>query len=304
MKKILVSFLLTFALTSFIYSHLCNDVFIQAKDNLAIKVDIRDNQLRISKEAEFRVYLLNTMDRDIVNIQLKIVSDDFNSTVTPSPTWHTFPLLETKNKGGTKEYYKVKLIRKKETAEGIHKIGLRLFNGRDSSMIFKTVNIEDAIGCALIPKKSQTLKIDGNATKDEWGNSYLCTNFYEYLTESVKGNMWFRKQKVNKDSPIQTRIRFMHGEKKLYALIDFQEKTSNDEVKIYIADEYNSQPKVISVKLDKQTTSTKKEIEIPLDIKDTFFVNATRRYNDTITYFSGNESSVEDPVVYATFKLE
>ena len=35
-------------------AHLCNDVFAQAKDNLAVKVDIRDGQLRINQTASFR----------------------------------------------------------------------------------------------------------------------------------------------------------------------------------------------------------------------------------------------------------
>ncbi|MFC1484927.1 hypothetical protein ACFL5N_00555 [bacterium] len=323
MKKITLLFICLSLNFSYLCAHLCNDVFIQAKDNLAVKVDIRDNQLRIGKEAEFRVYLLNTMDRDIDNIQLEIISNEFTSSVSPSKSWRTFPLLETKNKGGSKEYFIVKLIRKKETKEGKYKIGLRLFNGQDSSMIFKTVDINDAIGCAKIPKKISTLKIDGTVTRNEWKNSYLCANFYEYVTEKTTGGTWFKKHQVNRRSNIQTRVRFTHGNKKLYALIDFMKKGKNDTLKIYVAKNNNSKPLIINVNLQsgkaympKNNTvfksfkiNTKIELELPLPQLDlqnqnSFFLNLSRTHNNTITYWSGNETSVTDPIVYANFRLQ
>jgi hypothetical protein len=69
-------------------AHLCNDVFAQAKDNLVVKVDVRDGQLRISDTGTFRVYLLNTMDRDIERIELEIQSNEFDAEVTPGKNWN------------------------------------------------------------------------------------------------------------------------------------------------------------------------------------------------------------------------
>ena len=54
-------------------------------------MDIRDDQLRINTSAKFRVYLLNTMDRDIIDISLGIITDDFDTVVTSSPGWRSFP---------------------------------------------------------------------------------------------------------------------------------------------------------------------------------------------------------------------
>ena len=67
--------ILCLSVSGVVFAHLCNDVFIQAKDNLVIKVDVRDGQLRIGKKGSFRIYLLNTMDRDIVDIRLDVLTD-------------------------------------------------------------------------------------------------------------------------------------------------------------------------------------------------------------------------------------
>ena len=100
--------------SSVAFGHLCNDVFAQAKDNLAVKVDIRDGQLRIGKSASFKVYLLNTMDRDIADIRLEVLSDQFNPTVTHAPDWQQFPCLKVKKK----EYFTVQLDRKPVGTDG------------------------------------------------------------------------------------------------------------------------------------------------------------------------------------------
>ena len=55
MRRKLVLVALLAAVPTMALAHLCNDVFRQAKDNLAIKVDIRDGQLRIGQSASFRV---------------------------------------------------------------------------------------------------------------------------------------------------------------------------------------------------------------------------------------------------------
>ena len=91
----LIFFLILFISDSF--SHLCNDVFVQAEDNLAVKVDIRDGQLRISDTGSFKVYVLNTMDRAIQKLNLVVESEEFDVEVKPSPTWGMYPYLDTAN---------------------------------------------------------------------------------------------------------------------------------------------------------------------------------------------------------------
>ncbi|MDX9702341.1 MAG: hypothetical protein RBU23_04750 [Candidatus Auribacterota bacterium] len=302
-------------------AHLCNDVFIQAKDNLAVKVDIRDNQLRINESAEFRVYLLNTMDRDIANIQLAIDTEDFDASVKPASDWRSYPRLKTKNKDGKKEYFIVKLQRRHDTAQGKYQIGLRLFNGEDSSMIFKTVDINDAMAAMEVPRLTLAVTIDGDVDRTEWKDSLLCTSLYEYVYEPVTAS-WISKQGVNKPSDVQTRFRFSHDDENLYGMIDFQTKSDSDVARIYLAENHDAKPQVITADLQKQTVTlsgndqplkasfsgTKIEFSVPLDTlnlqnADSFYVNVTRDQNSKKTYWRGNEISVLDPIVYANFIL-
>jgi hypothetical protein len=310
---IIISAVLYSVLTN---AHLCNDVFIQAKDNLAVKVDIRDDQLRINTSAKFRVYLLNTMDRDIVDIRLGIITDDFDTEVNPSPDWRSFPYLKTINKKGQKEYFEVELRRKEGTPQGKYKIGLHLYNGQDKSMVFKTVDINDAMVTKIIPQKAAQLKIDGQVNSSEWKQALLCTSFYEYK----KTGKYFE----NFSSMIQTRFRFTCDDEYLYCLIDFQDKSKKDIANIYISNDYETEPTTISVLLQGRDIKingkvsndvitmfkgTKTEVAIPfkmLNLKErkSFYTNMVRIQDNTWTYWRGNKSSFMDPVVFANFILE
>ncbi len=297
-------------------AHLCNDVFVQAKDNLAVKVDIRDDQLRISGAATFRVYLLNTMDRNISNINLEVVTDDFETVVKPSPEWKSFPSLKTKRRGGKKEYFEVKLKRKPNTVQGKYKIGLKLYNGRRKSAVFKTVDIDEALARMTVPAVAAPPKVDGEATKAEWENSLLCTSLYEY--KKAGGYL------ANCNSEVQTRFRFIHDNQSLFCLVDFQAKGKSDIARIYVAKDHESKPVVVLANLQEGTASlegrdgpeidakvsgTKMEIRLPFDVLDikgrrSFYANACREQDATTTYWRGNSASVEDPVVYANFLLQ
>lgn len=324
MKKIAVALSCLVLCAAQANAHLCNDVFLQAKDNLAVKVDIRDNQLRVNKTAEFRVYLLNTMDRDIANIQLAVDSPDFDAVVKPASDWDSFPSLATKNNGGKKEYFIVQLTRKETTAEGKYKIGLRLFNGENEKMVFKTMDIKDALTEMHLPKKSSDLIVDGQINKSEWENGLLCASFYEYKWEPVASSLWLKKQAVNKISPVQTRCRFSHDNSNLYCMVDFQNQKRDDVANIYIAKDTETEPQVVSVNLQQQNVAiennpqegiqskfngTRAEIAIPfarlgLEGAKSFYVNITRKQDNTQTYWRGNEISVKDSIVYANFIIK
>lgn len=303
-------FLFIILSTSFSFAHLCNDVFIQAKDNLAVKVDIRDGQLRLSDSASFRVYLLNTMDRNIANINLDVVTKDFMTAVKPSPEWDSFPVLKTKVKGGKKEFFEVTLKRKQGVAQGKYKIGLKFYNGEDSTMEFKTVDLGDAMAEMKVPEKPAILAIDGNVKKDEWQGSLLCTSLYEYKKEGSYYN--------NCTSSIQTRFRFFRDEKSLYCMLDFETNSVKDIARLYFSKDDKSPPRIIEVNLqEKKVTadvkflfnSNKLEMAIPLSFlgaegEQTLLVNLTREQDGTETYWRGNKISADDPVQYATFVIK
>lgn len=307
MKKIGLIILLVSLLPTIIVAHLCNDVFVQAKDNLAVKVDIRDGQLRIGDRATFRVYLLNTMDQAIDEINLEVITDDFTANVSPSPKWKSFPVLPTHQK----QYFNVELTRKSGTEAGKYTIDLRLFGG---GYDFKTVNIDEVLCVMTVPENSPGLKIDGDVSSAEWKNSLLCTSLYEYR----KGKSDYME---NIPSNIQTRFRFSHDQEMLYCLIDFMKSTKKDIAKIYVATGYESEPIVIIADLQKKrafidrirdiplaaaVNENKMELALPLNIlqvtnQQSFYVNVTRSAEKVTTYWLGNEYSVTDPVIYARF---
>lgn len=301
-----------------VIAHLCNDVFDQAQDNLAVKVDVRDGQLRIGKEASFRVYLLNTMDRVIVNINLEIKTDQFEATVKPSPEWKKYPALEAVKAGGTKQYFEVTLKRKPNVADGKYKIGLHLFNGQNKSQVFKTVDLDQA-ACSHEIKKG-TATIDGNASDAEWKDSDLCTDLYTY----EKG-----KYMENKRSPDQSRFRVKADEKNLYCMISCQggKDAESDTCTVYVSPDADSSP--VKVTVDRKTGAvtgdktegievkrsedgTTLECKIPranlgVDKGNTFLLNFTRTQKlagkEKIEYWRGNNFSVGSPVVYDRFTI-
>ena len=310
MKSIIIIILLVGVLPAIVSAHLCNDVFSQAQDNLAVKVDIRDGQLRISERATFRVYLLNTMDRTIDDIHLEVLTAEFQTKVSPSREWKRFPALPVRQK----QYFEVELIRKSKTESGKYKIDLRLFSGNQT---FKTINIDEALCAMHVPEHSQPLNVDGNVSASEWRNSLLCTSLYEYK----KGSGFFRRYMENIPSKMQTRFRFSRYKNTLYCLIDFMNQSRSDVARIYVARDHESEPTVIvadlhqkkafvegkrPMKLNTAVKENKMEIELPFDAlqivnQQSFYVNVTRDYNDITTYWLGNSQSVTDPIVYAMF---
>jgi len=303
-------------------AHLCNDVFAQAKDNLAVKVDIRDGQLRIAQEASFRVYLLNTMDRDIANIKLEVRSNEFVGEVTPAPDWQGFPALKTAKAGGKKQFFTVTLRRKPGIPDGKYKIGLRLFNGQNASQEFKSVDLESAADLIALPR-AKGITIDGQPQDAEWLNAAICTDFYTYGSGGGRYT-------ENRKSEAQARVRMLSDESNLYCLLNFQggADAQADEAVMYIAPTSTDTPVAVTfnrltgkvsvakegVAIEAVASPDKSAIEcrIPLDLlgangAKAFRANFTRTLTSgqskTVTYWRGNSFSVLDPIVYGQFRI-
>ncbi len=298
-------------------AHLCNDVFVQAKDNLAVKVDIRDGQLRISKKASFRVYLLNTMDRGIANINLEIKSKEFTAIVKPGPGWRRFPSLGTSKK----VYFNVTLTRKPGIPDGKYKIGLRLFNGQRRSMEFKTVDLTAAAATHRLAARSR-VTVDGQAKRNEWGKALICSDFYDY----VKAGKYF----VNQRAADQSRFRVMADRNYVYCLLGFLggEDAEADVATIYASGGPDATP--VSIKIDrlsgkaesaagtkgviikKVRKSQMLECRIPRKLLgiaegNEFYLNFTRtirrKGKEKMSYWRGNKLSLTNPMIYDRFIL-
>lgn len=291
------------------YAHLCNDVFVQARDNLAVKVDIRDGQLRINQEASFRVYLLNTMDRDIVDIRLEVISPEFDGRVNPSPDWKGFPRLKTSLKGGKKEFFDVTLNRKSGTADGKYTLGLRLFNGKDPSMEFKTVAIADAMAVVSVPRAPADIKVDGKPQRTEWTTAALLNGF----SMNTK-----RNYTENKPSDCETRVRFVADEQNLYALVTTPAVGDADRLSLYFAADTEAAVRRIDVDLktgaltgapdgaSAKLAEQGLELSIPLsglNLPRSFLINLARQRQDVLSFWRGTGAAVDNTVVFARMVL-
>ena len=327
-KLVLVAVGLSFPAAAL--AHLCNDVFAQAKDNLAVKVDVRDGQLHIGKKDSFRVYLLNTMDRNIANIKLEVrTGGKFRAVVKPAPTWKRSTVLKTVRRGGKKRYYEVTLIRKAGVPDGRYKIDLHLYNGRNKDMVYKTVDLAEAAGICELPRAGK-VKVDGNVGAAEWNRSFMCTGFYLYK----KTPMEYRRRRFmfpgNVPVKDQGRFRLSADKDNLYACLGFQgaRGAKNDVATLYVAKGLDSTPVEFSVdRLTGKVTCTKGttgveckvnaaknavELKIPRKLLGiagvkSFYANFTRTMKSDkkqmVTYWRANKNSVKNPVAYAQFKV-
>ncbi len=323
-KLVLVAVCLSFPAAAL--AHLCNDVFVQAKDNLAVKVDVRDGQLRIGKTASFRVYLLNTMDRVIVNIKLEVrTGGKFQATVKPGAGWKRAPALQCVRRGGKKQYYEVTLTRKPGVPDGRYKIDLHLFNGKRKSMVFKTVNLGSAASICEVPKAAK-VAVDGKASSTEWGKSFLATGFYSYVRKKMKGGTFF----ANVPAADQSLFRVTADKDNLYLYLGFQggAGATSDVADFYLAPNVDATPVKFSVDrltgkvvCSKGTAGveckvgagkTAVELKIPRKLAGVagskgFYANFTRTLTKggkkLVTYWRGNKYSADKPVEFAHFKV-
>ncbi|MFH0911731.1 MAG: hypothetical protein V1918_09540 [Planctomycetota bacterium] len=331
MPRHLLAVLLCLTVPGTASAHLCNDVFAQARDNLAVKVDIRDGQLRIGTEASFRVYVLNTMDRDIDEIDLKVDSKEFEATVAPSEGWKGFPKLKTVKLGGRKESFTVTLRRKKGVPDGTYPIDLQLYSRRQRKA-FKTMDLGEAAGLYKLPRAG-AVAIDGRVEATEWGPSAAATvsEFHECLP--ARGQDEYPENRPARDS---TRFRLSCDEKNLYCLLVLEgaPDASADIGTLYVARTLEATPVTVSLRRSDGAASSRQgsegvesrlcadtdasgksliECRIPrallgIEGARTFYMNFTRSTRENreerVVYWRGNPLGLNDPMVYGQFVVE
>ena len=209
-------------------------------------------------------------------------------------------------------------MRRPGTESGKYRIDLRLIGGGRE---FKTVNIDDALCIFNVPENTQPPNIDGNISSAEWKNSILCTSLYRYKSSRNKSANKMSSSYKKSPPKVQTRFRFSRYKDTLYCMIDFIEQTRKDVARIYMARDHDNKPMIIVADLKKgkafidgkedisincAVNGNIVEIELPFEVfnignQKSLYVNLTRDYKRTTTYWQGDKYSVMDPVFYANF---
>ncbi len=318
MKKAILTIFISGFIAAGISAHLCDDVFALAKNILAVKVDVRDGELRINDTGYFRVYVLNTMDAD-TEVRLNVISDEFNSIVKPSDDWKDFPQLKTVHQSGKKEYFEVTLNRKNGVKPGSYSIKLDLY-GRQQ---LKVLNLNESVQACNVPAKDNEIVIDGKIDENEWGKGLLCGTMKEIIMRSWS-NQWGDKANFEEKitSNMQSRFRIIHDADNLYCLVDFQKLTKNDAAVIYVSPDTQTSPVTIRIDTVKKTAecssgstgleykfnNEKVELKIPYELlklknKNYCYLELERSNKRTKTYWMSDKYTFNDPVFYAHLNL-
>ena len=307
------------------------------QENVTIKTDIANGQLRIDKEASFRVYLKTTMNIPFYDAKLDVLSDQFDATVTPSPTWKSYPDVTQVGAGGSREYFTVALKRKSGVPDGKYDISLKLYSSRRTfrrlAFFLPLSETVDAHTVPVVPR----FEIDGKGLASKWGDSALVNNFWAFKQEKSSDGKQLKAGLSSYSPSAQTRIHLTGNADNVFLLAHLFGCGGNDTLKIYVAPEIESKP--VAMTLDTTTSKIVSdppvkgiqcvkceadsvggvavyEIKIPrkalgIDKKNYFYMDFCRTTAganpDKVdladngiesSYWRGNAFSIDDPVVY------
>jgi hypothetical protein len=304
---------------------------IASQDDLIVKIDVQDGKLRIGDEASFRVYLFNTSEATVENLSLDVSTNGaFKAEVKPGADWQGFPKLKPMDKGGRKEFFEVTLKRSPGVADGKYAIGLNLFNSQNRS-VYKSLDLERAADIVALAK-APAIKIDGNAEEVEWGKAALCTDFYAY-TAVKSGNNQYNQNVPATSAP--TRVRLTADADNLYCLMQFSGGRSDSDTAVMYLAASGESADIVQLTFDRaagKVTCTKGEqglqfaadgskekfeCKIPRELvglkgAKSFRANFVRtmagkdasgKDQKLVTYWRGNERSLNSPLVYGQFSL-
>jgi hypothetical protein len=309
-------------------------IMYKLEDNLVIKADVSDSQLRFDRECSFRVYLHNSMSHPFWNVKLEVLSEQFDVAVVPSPRWKTYPDVQSAATGGTREYFTVTLKKKAGVPDGQYDLSLRVYTTRyEVPKLNAITTVAEAIDQHKVPRRPG-LKLDGQVRAQDWSTAPAMTGFSSYLKNHA-GEFFFCRPKD------QTRVHAAADRDNLYLLVtclgSYDRSVKGNEVRIYAAAQIEGKPVVMT--LDESTGQITSEpaveglrcvkcqddpeapgsaatykVLVPRralgGASDHFYLNfcravANRRpakdgkeKTTEYSYWRGNELSVQDPVVY------
>jgi len=312
---------------------LCN-AKMQVKDNLAIRLGVRDGQLRVGEgEGSFRVYLVNTMNRALFDLKLVATSPEFDARIEPSPDWKEFPTLETTVRGGREQYFTVTLKRKPGVADGKYKVGLHLWSSHAGYKDpWKFVELDlGAIQEVLEVPAGAKVTVDGRAGEAEWQAGLLGTDLHYHQATGQKHPAWVLPFYKNLPAKEATRFRLTADGEKLYCLMQLPggDAAKADTATLHLASGPEAKPLTVTVnRLTGEVTGSEPvaglvskadadrrtfEIALPrsaLGAKDAaaFRANFSRTITDqegkaTASYWRGNGMSLAIPASFPELRI-
>jgi hypothetical protein len=223
-------------------------IMYRLRDNLTIKADVSDSQLRFDKECSFRVYLYNTLSHPFWNAKIEVLSDQFEATVVPSPLWKTYPDVQSASTGGTREYFTVTLKRKPGVPDGQYDVSLRVYTSRfEVPKLNRVLTFAEAIDQHEIPLRPE-LKMDGQIRPQDWRSVTVLTDFSAYVKTDKQEYFFCRPAD-------QTRVHVTADRDNVYLLAtclgSYDRSVKGNELRIYTAAAIEAKPMLFT--LDEST---------------------------------------------------
>ncbi len=222
-------------------------IMYKLRDNLTIKADVSDSQLRFDKECSFRVYLYNTMSHPFWNVKLEVLSDQFEATVVPSPRWKTYPDVQSAATGGTREYFTVTLKRKAGVPDGEYDVSLRVYPCNMVPKLNAMLTIAEAMDQHEVLLRPE-VKMDGRVRPQDWNASPALTDFSSYVKSNEQEFFFCRPTD-------QTRVHVAADRDNIYMLLTcmgtYDRSVKGNEVRIYASSAIEAKPMTFT--LDEST---------------------------------------------------
>jgi hypothetical protein len=222
-------------------------IMYKLRDNLTIKADVSDSQLRFDKQCSFRVYLYNTMSHPFWNAKLEVLSDQFEAAVVPSPLWKTYPDVQSAATGGTREHFTVTLKRKAGVPDGQYDVSLRVYPCYETPKLNAVLTVAEAMDqheMLLGPP----VKMDGRVRPQDWNVAPALTDFSSYVKNREQEFFFCRPTD-------QTRVHVAADRDNLYLLVTcmgtYDRGVKGNEVRIYAAPAIEAKSRIFT--LDEST---------------------------------------------------
>lgn len=308
-------------------------------DNLTVKADVADGQLRIAQEGSFRVYLYNALTWPFYDAKLDVLSDQFDAKVEPSPAWKTFPDLQPASGGGTREYFTVTLARKAGVPDGPYDVVFKLYSSRATfRRLAQLLPLGETIDRQVVPVRAG-FAVDGKASPSKWADSLLVKDFRAYRSfPPPRAAPGAAEPLKSHSAQEQTRVHVVADKDNLYFLALLAGVAPEDELAISVAPTIESQPVRLVLKQatgQVEAPSTEGRIQClkcPADPRDSrvvmyelcvprkalglaaassFYANFCRvahgAGSETAvekSYWRGNDVSANEPTVYGRLVFE